>query len=1066
MEVSATGRSVCFPGGCSRVLATLGTSSGRSCGATQAEGAPGGRRPRRRDRWCEGAQGWKAERGPPGCRCGEPPKGAGADRRAAAGGEAGWSRAPGGAAPERGAQGVRLASEMDQVVGDAAGADAPAPAPGPSPETEALLPGALQPATAASGSSAAASVSVASLLLPNPAPTSNAAAQAPSKVALDLGRTGYTSNAPLTGLQTKTAARMKMIKSVKKVAVMNKVVQDLGSSTIFEALDKQKKSKNPFVNLYRWLWRFHFHPYSRFHTAWDVFILILVFYSSIMEPYNAAFDQTFVVGDNTQVDADDYHVHMLHEEFRMAESPGMTPWAITIDVAFYVDIIFNFWTGFDRGYEIVYEKKVIAKNYLALWFWVDILATVQWDLIVGALFADVDGGVVRLVRLIKVARLARASRLVHRLTASWTINTGFVEATKFIVYVLICAHILGCFFFMVPTLVDCTGYGTPFIDDDVDLSGDPGKDHQLGHPYENMKSDCMMNSWRDGNFDAWDPNMPIFDTLKAGSDDECAPIMSCVAKYAAECSSIDVSAVDADCMNYAAADGKQVCTYVESGGTAACVAAHPRDAGDDAKPLFCSKAGVRAPITDSGFASRCESTPAAGAGVCITENNKIYHVGDGECETIVGTGDWKPMMGRSYAYVMSMYWAITTMTTIGYGDIGPASQPEIIFVIFAEVIGLSFFAVLLDQINKLNDVLGKQAAEANEVKNEVIGFMKSNGAPMELIHSAIAFLNFKANSNAGSTVEDGDDRFAPLSEALKRRIKIALFKPALINVKMLGHAKDSIAEDKRVKELFEETDEDGGGSLDHSEISGLIKRLGMEMTQEQMEAAFAEMDADGEGAIEMVEFEQWWFLKKFGVPKIEPPPHGFLEEMAFMMSSRTMAKAPDDHIVEAGQYGQRFYILLAGTVELNGSGPVPVGRQMPRKVKHEEREPIFGLSAALRRQYQEQIEESTRDWTVKAVTYCDLLYLDKEDCPAVFRDSWPKGPEELKLVAKYFYVFSDVESDGEAATLGQTEETETLDTNGVRQTEQALTEKIARVQKQLQSSLASLDSKLDKLLAG
>merc|ERR1711988_814988 len=99
------------------------------------------------------------------------------------------------------------------------------------------------------------------------------------------------------------------------------------------------------------------------------------------------------------------------------------------------------------------------------------------------------------------------------------------------------------------------------------------------------------------------------------------------------------------------------------------------------------------------------------------------------------------------------------------------------------------------------------------------------------------------------------DRFKPLSEPLKRRIKIALFKPALINVKMLGHAKDSIEEDRRVRELFEETDTDGGGSLDHEEIQGLISRLGMEMTAAQMQATFEKMDADGEGAIDMEEFE-------------------------------------------------------------------------------------------------------------------------------------------------------------------------------------------------------------------
>ena len=189
---------------------------------------------------------------------------------------------------------------------------------------------------------------------------------------------------------------------------------------------KRKVYSNPIARVCCQMWETSFDPYGRFHSIWDVMILMLVFFSSFWEPLKAAF------------------------------IPGpMSAAEWCVDLLFYADIVVAFWTGYDIGFEIVTDKKLIAKNYLSGWFWIDFFATVEWDLIVGAI--DVNGAIdtatIRLCKLIKIARLARASRLINRLTASWTTDTAYIEAVKFFVYVLICAHVLACIFFMFPRLV-------------------------------------------------------------------------------------------------------------------------------------------------------------------------------------------------------------------------------------------------------------------------------------------------------------------------------------------------------------------------------------------------------------------------------------------------------------------------------------------------------------------------------------------------------------------------------------------------------------------------------------
>jgi calmodulin len=65
-------------------------------------------------------------------------------------------------------------------------------------------------------------------------------------------------------------------------------------------------------------------------------------------------------------------------------------------------------------------------------------------------------------------------------------------------------------------------------------------------------------------------------------------------------------------------------------------------------------------------------------------------------------------------------------------------------------------------------------------------------------------------------------------------------------------------DEHRLRRIFDDLDDDNSGALSAAELLTLTRDLGLSLTQRELDEAMREMDADGSGEVDFIEFSQWW----------------------------------------------------------------------------------------------------------------------------------------------------------------------------------------------------------------
>jgi hypothetical protein len=176
---------------------------------------------------------------------------------------------------------------------------------------------------------------------------------------------------------------------------------------------------------------------------WDLYVSVLIMYVATVVPLRMSFD---------------------------SQDEGFwAVWSLIMNLSFCLDILLTFFASYydDEEWEQVYDLRKIARNYLRMWFWIDIISVLPFELIIKKILNKSTNSVgkvnvltrfprlvklyqlVKFLRLSKLASLGKSKKCPKNMEDKLKIKEGLDRLQFFVFFIVLAIHINTCLWIFV-----------------------------------------------------------------------------------------------------------------------------------------------------------------------------------------------------------------------------------------------------------------------------------------------------------------------------------------------------------------------------------------------------------------------------------------------------------------------------------------------------------------------------------------------------------------------------------------------------------------------------------------